>query len=120
MSRILVVDDNENNIYLLRFLLEAGNHVVLEAANGQQAVDMALKDKFDLVLMDVQMPVKDGVTATREILAARPHQKILAVTAKVMASDKEAMSDAGCAGFIEKPIDPENFISLISEYLSAE
>jgi len=118
MSNILLVDDNLNNMYLFHYILERQGYVVTEAYNGQEAVDKALADNFDLVLMDIQMPVKDGITATREILQKKPDQLIVAVSARVMQTDLALVEEVGFAGFIEKPIEPQNFAALVKKYLS--
>ena len=117
MSKILIVDDNAQNLYLARFLLERNGHDVDEAYNGQEAVDAAAKCKYDLVLMDIQMPVMGGIEATREIKRHNPAQLVVALTAKVMSGDREAILRSGCDGVIEKPIEPTHFASRIEAYI---
>lgn len=117
MSKMLVVDDNPQNLYLARFLLEQGGHEIIEAYNGQEAVDKVKSDVFDLVLMDIQMPIMDGLEATRLIKDMKPEQIVVALTAKVMSGDREAILGAGCDGVVEKPIEPTNFLSRVEGYL---
>lgn len=117
MSKILVVDDNAQNLYLARFLLEQGGHDVEEAYNGEQAIVVSSNQQFDLILMDIQMPIMGGIEATRKIKRDRPAQVVVALTAKVMSGDREAILEAGCDGVIEKPIEPTHFTSRIEAYL---
>ena len=117
MSKILVVDDNAQNLYLARFLLEQGGHDVDEACNGLEAVDAVEKETYDLILMDIQMPVMGGIEATRKIKRDRPFQLVVALTAKVMSGDREAILGAGCDGVIEKPIEPTHFLARIEAYI---
>ena len=117
MSKILVVDDNAQNLYLARFLLEQGGHEVDEAYNGVEAVDATEKVSYDLILMDIQMPIMGGIEAARKIKRERPFQLIVALTAKVMSGDREAILDAGCDGVIEKPIEPTHFLARVEAYI---
>lgn len=119
MKRILVVEDNEANLYLMRFLLEKIGYSVIEAKTGRQGVALAVKEKPDLILMDIQLPDIDGLEATRRIRASAAGAGvfILAVTSYAMVGDREKALTAGCTGYIEKPINPETFISEITNYL---
>lgn len=118
MSKILIVDDNAQNLYLARFLLEQSGHEINEACNGQEAVDLFRKEKVDLILMDVQMPVMDGLTATTIIKTEIDCEiNIVALTAKAMAGDKEKILAVGCDGYIKKPIAPDTFVELVEMYL---
>ena len=117
MSMILITDDNAQNLYLARFLLEKEGHQIAEATNGQEAISAAQGETFDLILMDIQMPVMDGLEATRRIKEMNQQQKIVALTAKAMSGDKEEILAFGFDGYIEKPIDPMGFASLVSIYL---
>ena len=116
MARILITDDNPQNLYLARYLLEQSGHTIDEAADGQQAIDLVFKNKFDLILMDIQMPVMDGIEATKQIKEAS-EQKIIALTAKAMAGDREAIMSSGFDGYIEKPINPQSFTTKVEEFL---
>ncbi|NVK23426.1 MAG: PAS domain S-box protein [Gammaproteobacteria bacterium] len=108
---VLVVDDIQQNVDLLTLLLERDGHKVTTANNGQQALDeMAKLPQFDLVLMDIQMPVLDGLTATTQRrVYERSHQlsqlPIIALTASVLLDDKVAAEQAGMQGFANKPVD---------------
>ena len=118
MSRILIADDNQQNLYLARFLLEQKGHQVDEASNGAEAVEAAGRTDYDLILMDIQMPVMDGLEATRLIKQRADAPTIAALTAKAMLGDKEMILASGCDGYIKKPIDPGTFCNLVAEYLS--
>ena len=118
MSKILIVDDNSQNLYLARFLLEQSGHQIVEAHNGQEAVDYCRKEKVDLVLMDIQMPVMDGLEATRIIKSEIDNTiTIVALTAKAMSGDKEEILLVGCDGYIKKPIAPDTFVELVEIYI---
>ncbi len=116
-STILIADDNAQNLYLARFLLERGGYRICEAPNGREAVAAALRERPALVLMDIQMPGMDGLEATRRIKAEDGAPPVVALTAKVMTGDREAILAAGCDGYIQKPIDPDSFVSRVEAYL---
>jgi signal transduction histidine kinase/CheY-like chemotaxis protein/ligand-binding sensor domain-containing protein len=120
--RILVADDVAVNRKLLQRLLEKLGHVVTLATNGQEAVDLVSTEPFDLVLMDVQMPVMDGLASTaairlREVPQAS-HLPILAVTAHVMPGDKERFLAAGMDGFLSKPIGRAELVDAIASAIA--
>ena len=117
MSTILVTDDNPHNLYLARFLLEEHNHTVIEAHNGKEAVEISSNTPVDLILMDIQMPVMDGLQATRAIKSRDKAPLIIALTGKAMRSDREEIIKCGCDGYIEKPIDPRNFPNEVNDWL---
>jgi len=120
MKRILVVDDNEANLHLFRFILEKNGYGVIEARDGAEGVELAIKEKPDLVLMDIQLPGIDGLEATKRIRAsgADGDIPIIALTSYAMRGDKEKALAAGCNGYIAKPIDTRTFIAEIEKYLS--
>jgi CheY-like chemotaxis protein len=117
--RILVVEDNEANLYLIRFMLEKAGHEVIGAETGAAGVEAAIKEKPNLVLMDIQLPDIDGLEATKRIRASEADAEIpiIALTSYAMAGDREKALAAGCTGYIEKPINPETFIAEIEKYL---
>ena len=119
MKRILVVEDNETNMYLIRFMLEKSGYEVIEAGEGAVGVELAIKEKPDLVIMDIQLPGIDGLEATKRIRASEADGDIpiIALTSFAMAGDKERALAAGCTGYIEKPINPETFMAEIEKYL---
>lgn len=118
-AKILLVEDNEINQQVARELLEQANITVLLAENGQLALDLLDKERFDGVLMDLQMPVMDGLTAAREIRKRPEHEKlpILAMTANAMSGDRDLCLDAGMQDHIAKPIDPDNLFSTLVKWV---
>ena len=119
-KKILVVEDNEDNLYLIKFILENNGFDVIEARSGAAAVGLAVQENPALIVMDIQLPGIDGLEATRRIRASEADGDIpiVALTAYVMASDVDKTVEAGCTGYIEKPINPDTFMSEIQKYLS--
>ena len=116
---VLLVEDNEVNRYLVRFVLEKGGLRVVTAANGREAIELARRERPDLILMDIQMPVMDGYEATLQ-LKADPELRaipVVALTAYAMPHEREQAMAAGCAGHIEKPIDTGTFVAQIEAFL---
>jgi len=109
--KILLIEDNEQNTYLVTFLLERSGNSISHAATGPVGLKMAQEEKFDLILLDLQLPEMDGYTVARELrkITFLRDIPIIAVTSYAMAGDREKALDAGCTGYIEKPIDPETF-----------
>ena len=117
-KKILVVEDNAQNLYLATFLLERNGYVVVVAADGLEAIEKAKTEKPDLVLMDLQLPEMDGFEATRRMksIPEISHIPVVAVTSYAMAGDREKALAVGCAGYIEKPFMPETFVSEIEKH----
>jgi PAS domain S-box-containing protein len=116
-ARILLVEDHEINQQVAVELLEKMEMNVTVASNGQEAIDLIASHEFDLVLMDIQMPVMDGLTATRAIRALNQQLPILAMTAHAMTGDKAESLAAGMNGHITKPIDPDKIVQALNEWL---
>jgi two-component system cell cycle response regulator DivK len=119
MKKILVVEDNETNTYLISFILRRNGYEVIEARTGEEGVEFAIKEKPDLVIMDIRLPGIDGLEATKRIRESEVDEKIpiVALTSYAMIGDKEKALKAGCTGYIEKPINPETFMAEIEKYL---
>jgi len=119
MKRILVVEDNETNMYLLRRILRHGGYEVLEARSGEEGIEVAIKEKPDLIIMDIQLPGIDGLEATKRIRESKKEGEIpiVAFTSHAMAGDREKFLAVGITGYIEKPINPDTFLANIEEYL---
>jgi CheY-like chemotaxis protein len=119
VSRVLVIEDNEKNLYLIAFILEKMGHGVLRAVTGEEGVETAVRERPDLILMDIQLPGIDGFEATRRIRAsaAAGGIPIVAITSLAMTGDRERLLAAGCNGYIEKPIDPNTIMAQIAEFL---
>ncbi|MBN2601930.1 MAG: response regulator [Candidatus Marinimicrobia bacterium] len=120
MKTILIVEDNEKNRYLMRFILEKNKYTVWEACNAQTVLDMMNQDrKPDAILMDIQLPDINGIELTRIIRQSGWDGTIpiIAITSYAMTGDRGIALDAGCTGYIEKPINPETIIGEIEQYL---
>lgn len=113
--RILLIEDNEQNRYLATFLLERHGYRVETAVDGPAGVEAATASPPDLILLDIQLPGMDGHAVARTLrgVAALARVPIIAVTSYAMVGDREKVLAAGCDGYIEKPIDPDSFVSTI-------
>lgn len=116
MKTILVAEDNESNFILMTYILKR-SYGFVRAKNGQEAIDMVEKGGIDLVLMDIKMPVKDGLEATKEIKAAHPDLPIVALTANAFDSDRQLAFEAGCDDFLSKPVSSEKCLNTIAKYI---
>ena len=122
MARVLIVDDSEVQLYALRKVLEKEGHEVFSADNGQEGIDLAVKEHPDLILMDVVMPEMSGFQATRK-LHRNPETKeipIVFVTTKDQESDRVWGMRQGAAAYITKPVDRKLLLSTIKEILESE
>ena len=119
--RILVIEDNEQNMYLMHFLLESMGHTVIEAMEGEEGIRQAKESNPDIILLDIQLPGMDGYEIAQRIRGSSDIAKIpiIAVTSYAMAGDREKILAAGATDYIEKPINPETFINQISPYFPA-
>jgi len=118
-KRILVVEDQEDNRVILRDLLSTAGYELIEATNGQEGVELAQKERPDLILMDIQLPVIDGYEATRRIKgdAALGAIPIIAVTSYALSGDEAKARMAGCDGYVTKPFSPRQLLAKVREYL---
>lgn len=116
---ILVIEDNALNMKLVRSLLNLGEFNVLEAQDAEKGIHLARKHRPDLILMDIQLPGMDGLSATRNIKGDSELRDIpvVALTSYAMQGDEKKAKEAGCTGYISKPIDTRNFIQSISQFL---
>lgn len=113
--KVLVIEDNEQNRYLVTFLLEQHGYEVVSAADGPRGIELARNCSPDLILLDIQLPVMDGYAVARALrgIESLRNTPIIAVTSYAMVGDREKCLAAGCTGYIEKPIDPERFVAEI-------
>jgi CheY-like chemotaxis protein len=114
-----MIEDNEQNLYLATFLLEKNGFAVVCAKDGPSGIALAAKEPFDLILLDIQLPVMDGYEVAKR-LKSQPqsgHTPIVAVTSYAMAGDREKALASGCDGYVEKPINPDTFCSEIEKFL---
>ena len=117
MSKILITDDNPQNLYLARVLLEQRGHDISEAYNGQDAVDTSATTLFDLVIMDIQIPVVNALEAAQIIKQTNTPPAIVVLTTTSMSGDSENIFAAGCDGYITKPLNPRTFGQQVESYL---
>jgi CheY-like chemotaxis protein len=115
---ILVIEDNEDNIRLVDYVLRAHGYEPLLATDGAEGLRIALERRPDLILLDVRMPRMDGYEVARRLKQANlTRTKVVAVTASAMVGDRERIAAAGFHGYIQKPIDPETFIADVERFL---
>lgn len=119
-KKVLVIEDNEQNLYLVTFILEKFGYKVIQARNGQDGIDIAKEISPDLILLDIQLPFMDGYDVAQKLnkLVQIKNTPIIAVTSYAMTGDREKALTSGCSGYITKPINPETFIDSIEQYLS--
>jgi CheY-like chemotaxis protein len=120
-ARVLVVEDNQMNLALMEYLLQAFGHTVRVATDGAAGVAVALADPPDLVLMDLQMPVLNGFEAVGQLKADARFAgvPVIAVTAQAMVGDRDRVLMHGFDGYVSKPITPETFVQEIERFLPA-
>lgn len=119
-ARILIVDDNPTNLKLAASLLGYEGYVIQQARDAESALSMMRAEAPQLVLLDIQLPVMDGLTLARIIKAdaTMRHIRVVALTAFAMKSDEQRAFDSGCDGYIAKPIDAEKFPEQVANYLN--
>jgi two-component system, cell cycle response regulator DivK len=118
MKTVLIIEDNDNNMELISFIMESSGYQCIKAETGQKGIDLALEKLPDLILLDVQLPDIDGIIVLKEIRASKVEATpVIAMTSHAMAGDREALLTAGCNGYIEKPIDPGRVMEQIQEIL---
>ncbi|MDD5716714.1 MAG: response regulator [Sulfuricurvum sp.] len=119
MAKALIIEDNENNMELISFILEANGYETIKAENGLSGVEMALSENPDYIILDIQLPDIDGLEVLKRIRGSEKGKTVpvIAMTSYAMSGDEERMLSAGCNGYIEKPIDPERVIIQIAEVL---
>ena len=119
---VLVVEDNDMNMQLVEYLLEEGGYAIVKATSGEEALAITRDPAApppDIILMDIHLPGMDGLSVVRQMKTDERTQRvpILALTAHAMRGDKDRFLDAGCDGYISKPIDVKTFLSSIRTYL---
>ncbi len=122
MTKILLIEDHEDNRRIVRDLLTSTGYELVEAVTGEDGVTMAATEAPDLILMDIQLPGIDGYEATRRIKAdpAARHIPIIAVTSYALSGDETVARAAGCDGYVTKPFSPRVLLAKIREYVDSE
>ena len=118
---VLIVEDNELNMKLIQHLLTIGKYRVLKAGSAEEGIDLARENRPNLILMDVQLPGMDGLDATR-VIKSDPATKgipVVALTSFAMTGDEQKAFEAGCMGYITKPISTRSFLQEISVFIEA-
>jgi CheY-like chemotaxis protein len=116
--RILIAEDEDSNYRYIEKLLSKIGYQLLRARNGYEAVEFArINNDIDLILMDIKMPVKNGVEATREIRLFKPNLPIIATTAFAIPGDRDVFLKAGCDEYIPKPIKSEVLIDMVNKFV---
>jgi len=115
---ILIIEDEPKNLKLVRDLLQVSGYMTLEATNGETGITLANEKKPDLILMDIQLPIMDGIEATINLKKNKETEKIpiIALTAYAMVSDKKKILQAGCDGLLVKPIDIRELLKKVNEF----
>jgi len=118
--KVLIIEDNDQNLYLATFLLEKNGFEVVAARDGPEAVEIVQNSIFNVILLDIQLPGMDGFEVLDTIkkfpqVAGVP---VIAVTSHAMSGDRQRMLTAGCNGYIEKPINPDLFVDQIEQNLN--
>lgn len=118
-NTLLIIEDNEQNLYLMRFLLEKNGFTILGAENGIKGIEMAKQYKPMAILLDIQLPGMDGYAVAAELKknTELKNVPVIAVTSYAMVGDREKILAAGATGYIEKPIDPDTFVAEIRKFL---
>ncbi len=118
-EKILIVEDNPQSMRLMTMILKAKGYSLLTAGDGEEALDTATRERPDLIIMDMQLPKKSGFEVTRELkkMPEFSHVPIIAITAYAMKGDREKCIEAGCDGYLSKPINTRELPQIIAELL---
>jgi two-component system, cell cycle response regulator DivK len=119
-QKVLIIEDNEQNMYMLSYLLESNNYEVHQSFNGAHGIVLANEIQPDIILLDIQLPEMDGYDVARNLRKKDVFKEIpiIAVTSYAMTGDREKVYEAGADGYIEKPIDPDSFIAQLEVFIS--
>ena len=119
-KKILIVEDDPKSMKVIMMVLKPHGYTLLEASDGEEALEIAVRDKPDLIMMDMQLPKMSGLEVTRRLkqMPAFNHTPIIAVTASAMKGDREKMIEAGCAAYLSKPINTRELPEVVAEMLS--
>lgn len=118
-KKILIVEDSPRNMRLIKMVLKAGDYTLLEAADGEEALEITMREHPDLIMLDIQLPKIDGLEVARRLrkMEAFSQTPIIAVTAYAMKGDMEKVIDAGCDAYLSKPIDTRQLPEVVVKML---
>ncbi len=119
MKKALIIEDNEDNMRLISFILEKNGYITMGAENGRKGIDMAVREKPDFIILDIQLPDMNGSDVLTEIRTSETLRgmPVIAMTSHAMSGDRERLLTAGCSGYIEKPVDPYTVIHQIKKVI---
>jgi two-component system cell cycle response regulator DivK len=119
MQKALVIEDNEDNMNLITYILKKNGYSTVWAENGKKGVELAVQEKPDFIILDIQLPDISGFEVLPLLRSSEldPGVPIIAMTSYAMSGDRERLLNAGCTGYIEKPIDPETVITEIKKII---
>jgi two-component system, cell cycle response regulator DivK len=119
MNKVLVVEDNKDNLSLIAYPLRRAGYEVIAAETGESGIERALKDRPLFIIMDINLPGIDGIETTKRIRATELGESIpiIAITSYAMLGDREKIMEAGCNGYFEKPIDPLTIVEQIHDII---
>lgn len=119
MKKVLVVEDNKDNMRLISYALQKGGYEVIPAETGEEGVELALRERPFFIIMDINLPDIDGLEATRRIRASESDGNIpiIAITSYAMYGDRDKIIRAGCTAYFEKPIDPLTIVERIHDII---
>jgi CheY-like chemotaxis protein len=119
MKRVLVIEDNRDNLQLMSYALRRKGYEVISAETGEEGVECAIRERPFFIIMDIDLPGIDGLEATRRIRKSEADGNIpiIAITSYAMRGDMEKVLDAGCNGYFEKPVDPLTIVDSIHDLL---
>lgn len=119
MKKVLVIEDNADNLRLISYALKRAGYEVISAGTGEEGIETALRDNPHFIVMDINLPGIDGIEATKRIRQIKEIKNIpvIAITSYVMTGDNERILAGGCNGYLEKPIDPLTVVERIQEII---
>ena len=116
MKKLLIAEDNDSNYMLMTYILK-NHYEFFRAHNGQEALEMIRKEPYDMVLMDLKMPIMNGLEATRQMKAEFPDLPVVAITANAFDSDRQQAMEAGCEAFLSKPVSAMQCLGVLKGIL---
>jgi two-component system cell cycle response regulator DivK len=119
MKKVLVIEDNKDNLRLITYALQRGGYEVIPAETGEKGIELAARERPFFIIMDIDLPGIDGIEATKKIRSSEGdgNVPIIAMTSYTMLGDRERIMAAGCNGYIEKPIDPLTIVNSIHQFM---